>query len=499
MTDFASVDARRGISTGQKLTLGLAIGIGFLWLSVRHLHLHQVLAVILGAEISWLAIAFALYAGNLAIRVHRWRLLLHGHDNLSYRKVGAVLLSGYGLNFLLPARIGELFRVELMRRRHGVARAVVFSSIVIERILDGLCVVLLLGIGLWATREADEHSKILVFVNVGGALIFGAAVVAWILLQNGLLTTRFSRWPRVAEQLHLLHLSFSAVAGRRLLLVVGLTGIVYVHEAGALWAICRALELHLRLPELMVLVGAAALSTLLPSAPGFVGTFQMAFVLTFGRYHQPSMLAVAAATLVQLLLFGPLIVGAVPTLFHGSLSFSATLPPGTADRGARAGPADKPPTTARLSRRMDLARRGAAIMLLGLTLFLSRNIGPCTFCKADHDWWKSLIHFENVARRQSAIHDLVTPHSDEYVLSPSVRDMLTLLRRHDIQEFALSPQIWADLYLPLSIAESAFPKRMMPTAYYMLAMAGEKLSAKCRPVAFERGFSLKGVELAACD
>jgi glycosyltransferase 2 family protein len=499
MTDFASVDARRGVSTGQKLTLGFAIGIGFLWLSVRHLHLHQVLAVILDAEISWLAIAFALYAGNLAIRVQRWRLLLHGHDNLLYRKVGAVLLSGYGLNFLLPARIGELFRVELMRRRHGVARAVVFSGIVIERILDGLCVVLLLGIGLWATRKAGEHSKALVFVNVGGALVFGAAVLGWILLQSGPLTTRFSRWPRVAEQLHLLHQSFSAVAGRRLLLVVGLTGIVYVYEAGALWAICRALELHLRLPELMVLVGAAALSTLIPSAPGFVGTFQMAFVLTFGRYHQPSTLAVAAATLVQLLLFGPLIVGAVPTLLHGSISFSATLAPGTADRGASAGPADKPPTTARISRRMDLARRGAAIALLVFTIFLSRNIGQSSFGATNQDWWRMLIHLGAVGQDQSPIRDLVTPNSGEQVLPPLVRDMLSLLRKRDIQEYALSPQIWADVLWRQRISESAFPKRMMPTARYLLALAGEKLPAKCRPVAFERGFSLEGIKLAACD
>ncbi len=337
--DFAPFTVRRRISTARKLTLGLAIGLGFLWLSMRHLAPHDVLAVILGADVSWLLIALALYAGNIGVRVQRWRILLHSHDSLSYGKVGAVLVSGYGMNFLLPARIGELFRMELMRRRHSVPRAVAFSGIVLERILDGLCLVLLLGIGLWATEQSNltEQNKVLKFVNVGGALIFCGAVVGWMLLQKIPLIRLFSGWPRVTKQLNLLQQSVAAVVGKRLLLVVGLTGIIYANEAGALWAICRALELNLGLPELLVLVGASALSTLVPSAPGFVGTFQMAFVLTFAQYHQSSTLAVAAATLVQLVLFGPLIVAAVPSLLHGGISYDSSLAPGARLRRHKGG------------------------------------------------------------------------------------------------------------------------------------------------------------------
>src|SRR5207249_10261097 len=132
--------------------------------------------------------------------------------------------------------IGELFRMELMRRRHSVPRAVAFGGIVIERILDGLCLVLLLGIGLWATGQFNEQSKVLKHVHVGGALIFGGAVLGWMLLQKLPLMRLFSGWPRVIQQLGLLQQSFAAVVGKRLLLVLVLTAIVYANEAGALWA-----------------------------------------------------------------------------------------------------------------------------------------------------------------------------------------------------------------------------------------------------------------------
>jgi uncharacterized membrane protein YbhN (UPF0104 family) len=491
--DFAPFAGLRRIPTTCQLALGLALGIGFLWLSMRHLDPHDVLAVILGADVSWLTIAFVLYAANMAVRVQRWRMLLCGHDNLSYGKVGAVLISGYGINFLLPARIGELFRMELMRRRHSVPRVVAFSGIVIERILDGLCLVVLLGIGLWATGQSDEHSKVLKFVNVSGALIFGGAVVGWVLFRKLPLTRAFSAWPRVIKGLDLLQQSFSAVAGKRLLLMVGLTGIVYANEAGALWAICRALELNLGLPELLVLVGVSALSTLVPSAPGFVGTFQMAFVLTFAQYNQSSTLAVAAATLAQLVLFGPLIVAAVPSLLYGSISFDDTLAPRRGGERTRGASAERRPSRAQRNISAGLVRRGAAIMLLLTTVFASRHVGQVSFAP-NQEWWRSIIGLLHNGRGLSALGDLVTSNSGEQVLPPLVREMLALLRQRDILEYALSPQIAADLLLNQRIIESAFPRRVVPTAPYLLARVGEQLPPKCGPLAVEMG-----IQLAWCD
>jgi hypothetical protein len=95
---------------------------------------------------------------------------------------------------------------------------------------------------------------------------------------------------------------------------------------------------------------------------------------------------------------------------------------------------------------------------------------------------------------QTRLHDLITPNSGEWVLPFSVRDMLTLLRRYDIQEYALSHQILADEEVKQHIVESAFPRRMLPSAAYLLALVEEQLPSNCRPLATK-----DGVQIAACS
>lgn len=72
--------------------------------------------------------------------------------------------------------------------------------------------------------------------------------------------------------------------------------------------------------------------------------------------------------------------------------------------------------------------------------------------------------------------------------------MLALLRRKDIQEYAISPEISANMVFHQRIIESAFPKRMVPTAHYLLALAEERLPLECRRLEAEGG-----AKLAACD
>jgi hypothetical protein len=145
------------------------------------------------------------------------------------------------------------------------------------------------------------------------------------------------------------------------------------------------------------------------------------------------------------------------------------------------------------TRCVDLARRGAAIMLLAMTVFASRHVAQVSFA-TNQEWWRSIINLLYNDHGKSALRDLVTPNSGEQVLPPLVRDMLALLRRRNIQEYALSQEISADMLLYQRIIESAFPRRMVPTAPYLLVQVGEQLPAKCRQVTAERG-----IQLVACD
>jgi len=293
------------------LGLGLLAGTAFLWFSLRHADPRAVLAVMRGINDGWAAIAVLFYAGTLALRLARWRLLLYQGVALPVRRVGTALTVGYGANFLLPARLGELVRLELIHRLAGVARVSALASIGVERLLDGIMVVAALILGLWGANALDGRGGSLLLVAYSGAAIFGTGIFVWIVLRGRFGVHLLRRWPSVGAKFDLLRRALQVISGWRLGAAVLLTVVIYVAEASALWTIARAVGPVLQVDELLVVMGAAALSTLLPSAPGFVGSFQLAFVVSFALFDRSGTEAVATASLMQLFFFAPVAAWAI--------------------------------------------------------------------------------------------------------------------------------------------------------------------------------------------
>ena len=100
------------------------------------------------------------------------------------------------------------------------------------------------------------------------------------------------------------------VMGKSAFLIAGgVTLLIGALEAGALAAVLHGLGVAVTPALGLVVVGAASLSTFLPSAPAYIGTYQYAFILALQQFALDGALGVAAATLVQLVLFGPVVLG----------------------------------------------------------------------------------------------------------------------------------------------------------------------------------------------
>ena len=136
------------ISRPLSCAIGLAGAVLFLGLALYQAPPAAVGAVLVRTDPIWLCAALAVYALNLSLRAWRWQVILRPVAELRYPIVARVLLIGYGLNTIMPARLGELFRAEFLRKACGLPRAPALTSIVVERLLDGLAVVLCLGVGL---------------------------------------------------------------------------------------------------------------------------------------------------------------------------------------------------------------------------------------------------------------------------------------------------------------------------------------------------------------
>ena len=192
------------------------------------------------------------------------------------------------------------------------------TSIVIERLFDGLAVVTILGVGLLLASVTRTLSGVLVGVLTAGA-IFGAILLAALCFAGRTSSRLFARLPlRISTQLAMMQRGFQLLHSWRILEVVALTLIVYIPDSLSLWFAVKAVGLTLGFADTLILVGAASLSTLVPSGPAFLGTLQFAYALAIGYAGGTRAVGIAAATLVQLCLMVPVALVATSLLIHGS-------------------------------------------------------------------------------------------------------------------------------------------------------------------------------------
>jgi glycosyltransferase 2 family protein len=301
-----------------QLLAGLACTLVFLAFALSRVPLSAVRAAVINAQLDWVAAAILVYAVNLALRAWRWQMILRPVAMIPYPTMAKALVVGYGVNTVIPARLGELFRAEFLSRDVGLSRVSALTSIIVERVFDGLAVVACLGLGLLLTAATRHGSEILTEVLVTGGALFAAILLCALWLSGPLAPRLAARFPRLGAHIATMRQALAILRTRRTIAVAAMTLIICVPDALSLWLVVKAVGQGLGFADTLVLLGAASLSTLLPSGPAFLGTLQFAYALALGFAGVPSAVGIAAATLSQVCILLP--VGAVSggVLLHSS-------------------------------------------------------------------------------------------------------------------------------------------------------------------------------------
>ncbi len=128
----------------RNLLIGTAISAVILYLALKDIELEKVPGIVAGAQYGWIAPAVVLITLGLAARAVRWKYLLAGRISATH---GFHIMNiGYMLNSVLPLRLGEIARAFLTSRLDPpVSPLTSLSSILVERVIDTLTVLIMLG------------------------------------------------------------------------------------------------------------------------------------------------------------------------------------------------------------------------------------------------------------------------------------------------------------------------------------------------------------------
>jgi len=271
----------------------------------------------------FLLAAIAVHYSGFAVRGDRWRRLLAamGH-RMSFLYALTLLLAGWFVSALVPARAGDLVRAGVLNRDQDVPFATGLGSVAAERAFDALALVFLAVLaGVWAMAGRTPEwiwQSAAVTAGLFAIVIVGLLVVPH---ARGWLTGLFS-WSLYQKAVNF---GFDLLASVRNLgrhpmaLLIVAAESLYVWSCDVLLAylLLHGLGSPLPLAVAAFTALAADLAVTVPITPGAVGQFEAAFVGLLALFAVPASQASLAVLLNRFISFWTFI------LFSGLVTYLA--------------------------------------------------------------------------------------------------------------------------------------------------------------------------------
>jgi len=304
------------VKKSGRIVGGVLVTVFFLWLAVRNVDIAAVRDALRHASYRFLIPAAICCLTGYFLRTLRWQRILAPTKPVSFARLFPVLMVGFTANNLLPARIGEFVRAYLLGRRERVSSSFSLATIVLERVCDGLMLIALMAITLLLVPIPVNDPKIEIVESVA-ALIFGGATVVLVLLlffpRPILAVVRVCLRPLPAKlAVRITGLIDAFIAGLEALRsplaiakIAGLSVLIWACEAGTFGSVLLAFPLGLERGEwvaatafLLVFVN---LGIMIPSAPGYIGTYQLFAKIALGAFAVPEAAGLALSFVVHAL------------------------------------------------------------------------------------------------------------------------------------------------------------------------------------------------------
>jgi len=298
--------------------LGLGVSALFLWLALRGLDLDRFWDNLQGARYGWLIPAVSVYFGAVWARTWRWHYMLRALKPVPLRRLFPTVTISYMGNNVYPARAGEVLRAYVLKRDEDVSMSASLATILVERIFDGLVMLLFVFLTLPTVPDLQPDLRRLVVL---ASLAFFGALVAFLALASAPTTARrlygglIQRFAPTRFRAKLLSLAdrfmdglIGLRRGRDLAMIFFTSSVVWLLETVKYWFVMHAFPFEVSFFTLMLMNGLANLALTIPAAPGGIGPFDWAGIETLVAFGVDRTLASAYTIVLHVALWFPITV-----------------------------------------------------------------------------------------------------------------------------------------------------------------------------------------------
>jgi glycosyltransferase 2 family protein len=314
-------------------------GVLLVVLFFRNANLRDVWAEVTRARIDLVVLAVVVTGLTYLFRAMRWQYLLVPIGRVGLGNALRTTVIGFAASAVLPARAGEVLRPWLLARKEGFSATAAFATIILERVLDTVMVLLLFGVFLLLANPGLGHGDPLAFsrLKLGGvvaAVLSIAALAAMFFLaghpgtlnslQSGLRRVLPSRFAEVGTGFLQTFANGLAIVRqpRRLAVALMLSVPLWLSIAAAIWCVSRAFHIQLPFVGSFLVMALLVVGVAVPT-PGAVGGFHYFYRLAATAFYgAPNDRAVGAAIVLHAVSFVPVAVVGLALLAREGMSLA---------------------------------------------------------------------------------------------------------------------------------------------------------------------------------
>jgi glycosyltransferase 2 family protein len=273
---------RQRVRSPQTL-VSFGIAIAVLWFVARRLDVDPsaIWAQMRRANLWLLAVAFILWYGAFFVRGWRWGRMLdsagfsraRGFSIPATPGLAEIVLLAYFANSIVPAKLGDAYRGYLLKRDSGVPFSAGFGTILAERLVDAMMLVVVLAGSVLVVFGTEMPSQARPALMLGALLIAVGVCGLTVLWLTRDTVVRFLPG-RVREAYSRLQ---GAIFGalRRPVLVLGIGGLLWLNDGLRVWFVASSLGAGIP-PTVAILVAVmGALLTVIPLTPAGLGVVEL--------------------------------------------------------------------------------------------------------------------------------------------------------------------------------------------------------------------------------
>ena len=322
---------RGGVAQQWRLLLGIGISAFFLYFVAQQVNNWPEIGRSLSTANYWYVLpALGVYFFGVWLRAIRWRYLLQPIKTIGVTRLFRVVVIGYMANDVLPARLGEAVRAYILGEREDLSKSATLATILVERLFDGIIMLLFMAlVGL--IFPFDEGLQQI--FRITGA-IFVAALVGFIIVAcSKRLALRLLRLllrplpvgirERIADFADRFLDGLDVLRSPALVFAtLALTAGAWLAEATMYFLISLGFGLPLGFPAYLLTTAVANLGTMVPSAPGYIGTFEALATRSLALFGADPNVALSYVIVLHVALLVPVTLLGFVYLWQSGLTLS---------------------------------------------------------------------------------------------------------------------------------------------------------------------------------